>query len=158
MFGMFDKKTLLDESAVLWMFDCYSWALSNLNASVFFNQTRLIYPDNQFFPGEESSPEAKSQLILNQVTEHAGMRHWPVRLVDEDTYLDSSFASTAPRLTAPGQVRGTAALQPTLDTPEDALFIVYQPQLLRNPQALIANYAQMLGNYLEVLIMAYLSD
>lgn len=148
MFGLFDKKSLLDEDVILWMFDCYAWMLRNLNASVFYNQTRLVCPNNDFFPGEENTPEAKSQLILRQVAEHAGMQHWPVSLVDEDTYLASSFVSAAPRLTAPGQVRGTGALQPALNTPEDALFVVYQPQLLRNPQALIANYAQMLGNYL----------
>lgn len=147
MFGMFDKKTLLDEDAVQWMFDCYAWALRNTDPSVFFNQTQLVYPNNDFFPGEGDSPESKSKLILQQVAKHAGMEHWPIRLVDEDTYLDSSFANNAPRLTASGSVRGTAALQPVLNIPEDSLFIVYQPHLLQNPQALIANYAQMLANY-----------
>ena len=96
MFGLFEKKSLLEEDAVSWMFDCYAWALRNLDASVFYSQTKLIYPNNDFFPGEEATPEAKSQLILSQVATHAKMQHWPIRLVDEGTYLDSSFVKTAP--------------------------------------------------------------
>lgn len=148
MFGIFNKKPPLDEDAISWMFDCYEWALHNLGGDVFFEKTHLVCPDNHFFPGEESSPEAKSQLILDQVKKHASMEQWPVRLVDEGTYLESSFVQSAPKLVVNGAVRGTTALQPELNVPEEALYVVYQPGLLRNPQALIANYAQMLANYL----------
>lgn len=148
MFGVFDKKPILDETAVQWMFDCYEWAFRNLDAKVFYNETSLILPNNEYFPGQGNSPLDKSELILSQVMQHAGMRHWPVTLVDEETYTESSFVSQAPRLTAQGSVRGTSALQPEINTPENALYVLYQPDLLRNPQALIANYAQMLANYL----------
>lgn len=148
MFGLFDNKSVLDEDAVRWMFDCYAWALRNTGADYFYEQTRLVLPTNEFFPGEAASPESKAQLILEQVSHHAGVAHWPVKLVDEDTYLDSSFVKSAPRLTVTGNTRGKTALQPVLNTPEDSLFVLHQPQLLPNPQALIANYAQMLGNYL----------
>jgi len=148
MFSLFEKKQILDEDSVQWMLDCYEWALRNLDASVFYNETRLVYPNNDFFPGEENSPAAKSQLILEQVKKHAQMDQWPVRLVDEDTYLDSSFVASAPRLMIEGNVRGSNALAPKLDIAENALFILYQPGLLSNPQALIANYSQMLANYL----------
>ena len=148
MFKLFDKKPILDETAIQWMFDCYEWAFRNLDPAVFFKQTSLVYPNNEYFPGQGNSPEEKSQLILEQVKQHAGMNHWPVRLVNEETYLDSSFASSAPRLIAEGSVRGTSALRPKLEVSEDALFVLYQPNLLKNPQVLIANYAQMLGSYL----------
>jgi hypothetical protein len=153
MFKLFDKKPVLDETAIQWMFDCYEWAFRNLDAKLFFESTTLVYPNNDYFPGQENSPEAKSNLILDQVRQHAGMKNWPVRLVDEDTYLASSFVNTAPKLTIEGSARGATALQPVLNAQEDALFIVYQPNLLRNPQALIANYAQMLANYLGYTVV-----
>lgn len=148
MFKLFNRKTILDEDIVLWIFDCYEWALRNLDASVFFNQTRLVYPDNRYFPGEESTPEAKSELILDQVKKHAIMEGWPLRLVDEDTYLNSSFDQAVPKLRTASNVRGANALIPVSNLSEDALYILYQPELLTNPQAMIANYSQMLANYL----------
>ena len=90
MFKLFKKKPVLDEAAIQWMFDCYEWAFRNLDAKLFFETTSLIFPNNDFFPGQENSPEAKSKLILDQVKQHAGMENWPVRLVDEDTYLEST--------------------------------------------------------------------
>lgn len=153
MFKLFEKKPILDEDAIQWMFDCFDWALKNLGSDVFYNQTKLIYPNNDYFPGQENSPEAKSQLILDQVKKHAAMDHWPVSLVDEDTYLESSFARSAPRLQVDGSVRGANALVPKLEIEEKALYVMYQPTLLANPQALIANYAQILANYLAYSVV-----
>jgi hypothetical protein len=148
MIKLFEKKPILDESTIQWMMDCYAWSFRNLGAPIFFNETRLVFPNNDYFPGQEDTPEAKSQLILEQVKKHAAMERWPVSMVDEDTYLESSYVANAPKLLVEGGVRGSSALMPKIDSPEKSLYIIYQPTLLQNPQALIANYAQMLANYL----------
>lgn len=148
MIKLFEKKPVLDEATVQWMIDCYAWSLRNLDAAIFFNETKLVFPNNDYFPGQENTPEAKSQLILEQVKKHANMERWPVSIVDENTYLESSYASNSPKLLVDGSGRGSSALLPKIDSPEKSLYIVCQPTLLQNPQALIANYAQMLANYL----------
>lgn len=148
MIKLFDKKPILDEAVIAWMFDAYGWSLRHFDAKVFFNETRLVYPNNDFFPGEENTPEEKSRLILDQVKKHASMERWPVQIVDEDRYLESSYVNQPPKLLVDGNSRGSTAMLPKIESPEDSLYIVYQPALLQNPQALIANYAQMLASYL----------
>jgi len=140
MFSLFQKSPILDEASIQWMFDFYAWALRHFDADVFFNETILVTPTNDCFPGEGQSPSEKAHLILEQVKRHAGMDRWPVQLVEEDDY-----ERTAPQLAFNGTVRGQHALAPQASS---ALHATYQPQLLRNPQALIANYAQLLGHYL----------
>ena len=80
MFNLFQKSPLLDEASIQWMFDCYAWALRHFDAKVFFNETILVVPTNDCFPGEGDSPYAKADLILQQVKHHAGMGNWPVMM------------------------------------------------------------------------------
>jgi hypothetical protein len=143
MFNLFQKSPLLDEESVQWMFDCYAWALRHFDAAVFFNETILVVPTNDCFPGEGDSPYAKAYLILQQVKRHAGMSNWPVYLVEEDAYEHA-----IPQLAFEGTVRGQHALAPKTAGVNARLLATYQPESLRNPQAMIANYAQLLGHYL----------
>ena len=77
---MFSKllkpKALLDEETTLWLFDTFTWALRNLEARVFYDETILVTPSNQHFPGTESSVHGMANLIFSQVKEYAGLKHW----------------------------------------------------------------------------------
>ncbi|WP_455221233.1 hypothetical protein [Kaarinaea lacus] len=143
MFSFFQKSPLLDDASIQWMFDCYAWALRHFDAKVFFNETILVVPTNSCFPGEGHSAYDKADLILQQVKRHAGMSNWPVQLVEE-----RDFENTNPQLAFSGTVRGQHALAPQTSEVNARLHASYQAELLRNPQALIANYAQLLGHYL----------
>ena len=143
MFNLFQKSPLLDEASIQWMFDCYAWALRHFDAKVFFNETILVVPTNDCFPGEGNSPFAKADLILQQVKHHAGMGNWPLQLVEEQDYVNA-----VPQLAFEGAVRGQHALAPRPADANSRLLATYQLELLRNPQALIANYAQLLSHYL----------
>ena len=48
-------KACLDEESTLWLFDTFAWALRNLDARVFYDETILVTPSNQHFPGTEDS-------------------------------------------------------------------------------------------------------
>jgi len=148
MLNFFQSKEILDEASIHWMLDCYAWALRNFDAHIFFNETRLVLPNNDYFPGQETSANARMDLILQRVKHFAGMDNWPVRLVDEEEYLSSSCAAGPPKLLVNGSLRGTQSIAPKLVASEQSLLVVGQPQLLHNPQALIASYAQMLAHYL----------
>ncbi|WP_455207664.1 hypothetical protein [Kaarinaea lacus] len=143
MFSLFQTKPLLDEESIQWMFDCYAWALRNFDAKVFFNETILVVPNNECFPGKEESVYGRANLILQQVKRHAGMAAWPVQLVEEQDYVNA-----IPQLSFEGTVRGQHALAPKSVQANTSLLATYQPELLRNPQALIANYTQLLAHYL----------
>jgi hypothetical protein len=144
VFGFLQSKPVLDEESISWMFDCYAWALANFDARVFKEETVLVTPTNEHFPGQESLPEAKAKLILEQVKRHAGMAHWPLVLVDEENHV----LTAAPKALSHSILRGAQATALQLAESPQTLSVVYQPALLENPQALIANYAQMLAHYL----------
>jgi hypothetical protein len=72
------------------------------------------------------------------------MAHWPLQLVDEENHV----LEAAPILPSRTTLRGEGATALKLVEPSGVLTVLYQPALLENPQALIANYAQMLAHYL----------
>lgn len=144
MLGFLQNKPVLDEESIAWMFDCYAWALTNFDARVFKEETVLVVPTNEHFPGQEQSPTGKANLILDQVKRHAGMTHWPLQLVDEENHV----LEAAPKLLSNAALRGEGSAALQLAETGTTLSVVYQPALLENPQALIANYAQMLAHYL----------
>ena len=145
MFSFLQNKPVLDEESIDWMFDCYAWALTNFDARVFKEETVLVVPSNEHFPGQEQTPLAKASLILDQVKRHARMAHWPLQLVDEENHVLAAAPKTLSHTSLRGE--GAAALQ-LEEHGSSALTVVYQPALLENPQALIANYAQILAHYL----------
>ncbi|MCW9017429.1 MAG: hypothetical protein OQJ89_10720, partial [Kangiellaceae bacterium] len=81
MLNLFSRnKQLLDEDIIEWIFNCYAWAFEQFDKDVFANETVLVVPDNQHFPGKETTAEGMASLIFDQVKEYAGMSHWPTRL------------------------------------------------------------------------------
>lgn len=148
MLSLFQSKPLLDEESIQWMLDCYSWALQNFDARVFFDETILVVPSNEHFGGKDESPEGRANLILEQVKKYAGMTNWPVTMVNEQEFTASNVAANPPKMLSNGSVRGEQAIVPQLAEENDRLLVIYQPELLKNPQALIANYVHTLAHYL----------
>ena len=81
LFGLTDRRPLLDETYAGWMFDVYAWALRNFDPVMFRDETLLVTPSNRHFPGRANSPEEMATLIFDRVVDYAGMRHWPLRLL-----------------------------------------------------------------------------
>lgn len=146
MLGLFQKEPLLDEPAIEWLFAVYAWALRNFGAEEFFENTVLVRPNEQFFPGRTDSPAAMAQLIFDHVRTYAGVAHWPCRLLD-----NRSCELTQPRVQIAGALRGPGGIaQP--DVPEaHRLPVQYDPDLVRNPEAMIAGFAHTLAHYLGTL-------
>ena len=67
MFGLWKKHELLDEASIQWMFDSFAWALHHFDASTFYQQTILVTPTNDCFPGKGQTAEEVAHLILKQV-------------------------------------------------------------------------------------------
>ena len=141
---MFSKllkpKALLDEETTLWLFDTFTWALRNLDARVFYDETILVTPSNQHFPGTENSAHGMANLIFSQVKAHAGLKHWP-------TKLTNVAPVEAPKIEIKGALRGSKGIMPGGGTAHQ-LLVAYNPDQLRDPQVLIADFAHVLAHYL----------
>lgn len=108
MFNLFSRnRQLLDEEVINWIFDTYDWAFKQFDQTVFFDETDLVLPTNQFFPGEQNSVNGMASLIFEQVKQHAGMSHWPTELINvtETEYQTANPSS----LTVNGQLWGKQA-------------------------------------------------
>lgn len=147
MFGWLRCKPVLDEPSVQWLFDVYAWALRHLDAGVFYGHTQLIVPDGRFFPGQADSPQAMAELILGHVGRHAAMGHWPCRVLDYRQCPEQTPA----RVAIEGTPRRAGAAPPAEIATEERLLVQYDPAMLRNPEAQIASFAQVLAHYLAAL-------
>ena len=145
VFGFFEKKQLLDEDNIVWLFDTFSWALKNFDSNVFFKESILVTPSNKHFSGEQNTPEGMANLIFTQVKDYAGMGHWPTRLVNEADLT----SLPKPQIEIKGALRGAKG---EIATPEDdsqRITITYNDYQLHDPEVLIATYAHALAHYLS---------
>lgn len=150
MFSRFLKPArLLDETSVQWMFDTFAWALRNFDARVFFDETILVTPSNEHFPGRESSAEGMANLILDKVKGYAGMQHWPCRLMDAHLIEENAAQIPAPaRIQIDGPVRGASGVITASVAESQQLIVSYLPESLQDPEVVIANFAHTLAHYL----------
>ena len=136
-------KTCLDEGSTLWLFDTFAWALRNLDARVFYDESILVTPSDQHFPGTVNSADGMANLIFGQVKEHAGLGHWPTKL----TSIAEGRPARAPKIEIEGALRGSKGIMPMGEVIHQ-LPVTYNPNQLRNPEVLIADYAHVLAHYL----------
>jgi len=143
VFPFLKPPQLLDEITVQWMFDSFAWALRNFDARLFVDQTILVTPSNEHFPGRESSAEGMARLVFERVRLYAGMRHWPCRLVDEAAVEGLPLA-----LPGDGLTRSMAETEAAPLDAAQALPVIYRPDQLRDPEVMIAHFAHTLAHYL----------
>ena len=147
MFRLFKPQPLLDEEIILWLFETYEWALKNFDADVFFQETVLVKPSNQFFPGEENTAQGMAKLIFTQVKEYAGVSHWPCELIDEANLTSLS----RPQIKIEGPMRGKASLPQKVEQEHGRFVVIYHQFQLNDPEVLIASYAHTLAYYLGLM-------
>ncbi len=129
--------------SVQWLFDVFEWALRNFPPAVFYRQTLLVLPTNEYFPGRVDSVQGMAELVFERVAEYAGMAHWPWQVVEKShCHLD------APQQIPAGASQAFSGEASSLASHGHALPVVYDRLLIGNPEALIAGFAHTLGQYL----------
>lgn len=147
MLGFLRKQPVLDEESVDWMFETFEWALQHFDGDVFFNETVLVTPSNEHFPGRADSIHEMAEMIFEQVKGFAGVAHWPTRLMDEEDVQNLE----APKLLLEGAVRGRKGIvQPNVDDAH-RLTITYNAFAVNDPEVMIANYAHVFAHYIASL-------
>jgi len=143
----FNSKPLLEEASAQWIFDSYAWALRNLDAAVFRDETILVTPSNEHFPGREQSLEGMAALIFERVRGYAGMQHWPLQLAAGEICQQPALAVAPVR----GALRGSSSMPPAEGEGAAPLLIGYDPQMVANPEAIIAAFAHALAHHLGTM-------
>ncbi|MGB8143787.1 MAG: hypothetical protein WCF05_01205 [Chromatiaceae bacterium] len=147
--NLFISKPPLDEPSVTWIFAVFGWALRWFDAKYFRDQTPLIAPTNDYFPGRADSVQGMAEIIFHATAGYAGMGHWPLRLMPPE----AGIPIAPPRLALPQPLRGAPGgsagpgTQVGTRTP-DMIPVAYDPILVNNPEALIAGLAQNLAHHL----------
>ncbi len=171
MLNLFNRnQQLLEPEIIEWIFNTYAWAFEQFERDVFFNETTLVLPDNQHFPGKETSANGMASLILEQVKLYAGMAHWPTQLINLAETASGPIIQNS--VTIQGAIRGKNAstqaghivlfdgrMDPSLPASvvSSALgaqacgkvIFTFHPQQLKSPEGMIAHFVQGLSEHLS---------
>ena len=141
VFGLLNKQPVIDPASAEWIFEAYGWALQNFDADLFYSDTVLVHPTNEFFPGKVSSVHGMAESIFERVKAYAGISHWPTLVQDQS--MCQLLESQQVRIQ--GALRGPAGI--TDESVEDSqrLVIPYNPQQINNPEGMIATYAHIVS-------------
>ena len=143
MFGLFKSKKVLDEGASEWLFDGFAWALDSLGSEFLFQQATLVLPNDQFFPDKADDPDQMANQILKRMLQYSGMQQWPCVAVPVSC---QSGNPAAPQIQTHQALLGSDA-NITVENAE-VIEIPYDPNALRQPDALIAALSQNLATLL----------
>jgi hypothetical protein len=140
---LFASKPVLDEASATWLFEVYAWCLDQFDAAEFSSGTSLVLPSNDYFPGRENSVQGMADLIFERVQHYAGMKHWPLQLMNQSWCPSAQPAA----LEIDGSRRGEHALGTDVKF-EQPLPVGYDPAMIGNPEALISSFSHSLAQYL----------
>ncbi len=144
MFNFFNQKPLLETESTQWIYDAFAWALKNFNADFFYDQTVLVIPNNQFFPGRVNSEQGMAQLIFDNVKHYAGISHWPTRVLDQSICT----ITNVPKIEIEGPLRIADGISNNEISDDNRLLIPYNPQQISNPEGMIATFAHIIAHYM----------
>lgn len=120
--------------------------MRNFNATLFREETSLITPSNEHFPGRADSVAGMAEIIFKNVQTYAGLRHWPCRVVD----MTRAHEDQPINLAILGSARGANAVLPAEAAALPPLLIPYNPHQVGEPEALIASFVHVLAYYLAM--------
>ncbi len=140
MLSLFKAKKILDDGEREWLIDSFLWALQNFDSELFQHHTQLILANDQFFPDQPADPNEMAQQILQRIQEYSAMQQWPC--VAQPIHCESDL-KPAPHIHIENALRGSEANISVEN--DDAIYIPYEPNALRQPDALIAAMAQNLA-------------
>lgn len=141
---LFKTQAPLPEATIDWLFRGFAWALEGFGSDVFYRETILVEPSNRCFPGTGESVEEMAALILGHVKRYAGLDYLPCRVADHREFDPSAAALANMQQVMQGLHSGDAAV----------LTLLYEPQQVGNPNAMVANYAHALAYHLGSMVQA----
>lgn len=145
--SLFKPSPVIDDATRLWIFDSYLWALECFDHDFFNQHSRLILPNNTFYPGKVSSIDEMAKTIFERTLTYVGMQHWPLRLVAPENFQRNQVVN----LTLPEKLRVSAessSLPEQTLANNEVIEISYNPHQVNQPQDLISYFVQVLSSIL----------
>lgn len=141
MLSIFKSKPLLATEEQNWVLDTFVWAFERFDGQYFLDKTEVILPNNHYFPDQVNSVFGMAQNVFNHVVNYAGMKNWPLKLVEPNQMQSVAFPNWqfAPRL------RGDDAKLINDSMNEQVIYVSYNPNQINQPQDLVASFAQTLA-------------
>ncbi|WOH37998.1 hypothetical protein RI844_01825 [Thalassotalea fonticola] len=139
--NLFKPTPLLDNATKDWILDTFAWALSEFDLNVFKQDSQLILPIYEFYPGKVNSIEEMAQSVFEHTLKYAGMQHWPIKLVSPNKYQPTAMA----KLSFKDGMRGAQSQVINTDYSEQnnsEILVSYNPSQINQPQDLVASFAQ----------------
>ena len=136
--NLFKSAPVVDSSSKNWILDTFEWALENFELSVFKKETRLILPNNDFYPGNVSSIHEMAQNVFDRTLTYAGLQHWPIVLVAPEDFKQQAM----PVLDFVGVKRGEQVSFNSPVASGQVINVSYNPNQVNQPQDLVASFAQ----------------
>lgn len=140
MLSLFRKKPVLDEPSIQWLLDTFLWSMTHFGHETFYQRTSLVRPNNEFFPGRETSVSGMADMIFDHVLGHAQLASWRCSAVEAHYYQPPAEEQI--------KLLGYQRDSEMLDIQQATIHVPYDPQLVGNPEGLIASYAHSLAYYL----------
>jgi hypothetical protein len=142
---LFTPTPVVDDSVHLWILDTFAWAIENFDIDVFKNETQLVLPNNDFYPGNVNSVEEMADSIFQRTKNYASMQKWPIKLFAPTI----ENAATIEQLRLTDVIRGENAMVSVIDDRED-IVLGFNPAQVNQPQDLIAGISQALASILVI--------
>jgi hypothetical protein len=149
-FKLFDKQPIIDPVSSEWIFSAYGWALQNFDVDLFYSDTVLVLPTNEYFPGRVDSVQGMAETIFDRVKGYASLSHWPT--VVQDQRMCQLIESQQVQIQGP--LRGPHGIADEFIADSQRLIIPYNAQQINNPEGMIATYAHILSHYLGQMAKA----
>ncbi|MBF0265232.1 MAG: hypothetical protein HQL46_08155 [Gammaproteobacteria bacterium] len=147
MFSLFQSKPVLDEDSISWLFDTFLWAEQQLDSNLFYTQTSLILPNDEFFPIPSGGNQNLAQATLDKVKEYMHMQEIPCELIEQSACQIEPIQLPEMQLALRGQKTESLETYDSIKLP-----IFYHPAQVRNPQAMIGYFAQTLCYFLLLYV------
>lgn len=83
---LFKPTPIIDDMSKKWLFDTFIWCIEQLDGDFFKQNSKLVLPNNTFYPGKSTSVDEMANAIFSHTINYAGMTSWPIKLVNIESF------------------------------------------------------------------------
>lgn len=143
MFNWFKTPPLLSDEDANFQIETWKWLLKYYGGKHFYNNTQLVLPTKDFFPTQIQSEHEAANATFESVKNYAGMSAWTCQLIEQETNPNIHITPTIQLHNTAHAPAGTFHINH-----EHQAIISYHPQLIQQPEKLVATFAHELSHYL----------
>ena len=142
MLSWFKTPNLLSTEDANFQIEIWKWLLKYYGGVHFFQNSHLVLPTQEFFPTQVHSEDEMVSATFDSVKRYSGMSEWQFQLVIQASDPNIHVAPFVQIQNAPYSPAGTFQFQ------QNEATISFHPDLIQQPEKLVATFAHELSHYL----------